>query len=150
MAMETPAPAAKVARTSTAVDVDTLEPVEVDLLEKIEVDQMESLLLWVAFSPQQYAALNEGKEVIPEEYSKRFGLRRAMLKAVERAHLFMDWSPQGEKGETHPKDYVAIQIEISTLGYLRKMEMNILLKYTPNEYRWNGPIKSCKFDEEGR
>lgn len=150
VAMEESAPASKMARTTPEVEAYTLEPVDVGLLENIEIDQMECLRLWVAFSPQQYGDLNEGKEVIPDEYTKRFGLRRTMLKAVERAHLFMDWSPQGEKGETHPKDYVAIQIEISPLGYMRKMEKNILLKFKPNEYRWNGSIKSVEFDDQGR
>jgi hypothetical protein len=144
VAMEESAPASKMARTTPEVKAYTLEPIDVSLLERIEVDQLESLILWVAFSPQQYEDLNEGKEVIPD------GLRRTMLKAVERAHLFMDWSPKGGKGETHPKDYVAVQIEISPLWYMRKMEAGILLKFKPNEYRWTGPIKSFECDTDGR
>ena len=96
---------------------------------------MKTLFLWVALSPKQYHDLNAGKEVIPDEYSKRFGLRRTMLKAVERAHLFMGWSPEGSKGETHPKDYLAIQIEFSPLGYMRKMEQGVFCKYKPDEFR---------------
>ena len=62
----------------------------------------------------------------------------------------LDWSPQGEKNETHPKDYVAIQVEFSPLGYMRKMEEGIFCKCKAHEYRWTGPIKSCEFDSEGR
>ena len=107
-----------------------------------DVSRMKTLFLWVALSPKQYHDLNAGKEVIPDEYSKRFGLRRTMLKAVERAHLFMDWSPEGSKGETHPKDYLAIQIEFSPLGYMRKMEQGVFCKYNPDEFRWTGPIQT--------
>ena len=44
----------------------------------VKVQQQESLMLWIALAPKQYEDLNEGKEEIPDEYSKRFGLRCTM------------------------------------------------------------------------
>lgn len=64
-----------------------------------------------------------------------------MLKAPERINLFMSWSPDGspqEKSVADIKEYLAVQIEISPLGYMRKMEQGILVKLKPDEHRWMG------------
>ena len=42
--------------------------------------------------------------------------------AVDRAQYFMDWTPDGLKGEYHQKDYAVMEMEISALGYLQKVE----------------------------
>ena len=87
--------------------------------------------------------MNNGKEIQPDEYSKRFGLRKDPVAAVERAQYFNDWTPEG------PKDYVLVEVELTAIGYLQKAEAGILLKYKPNEYRWQGTMKSVEFDQNG-
>ena len=71
---------------------------------------METLKLWIGLNPEQLAALNQNKEVFPDEHSGRFGLRTAPDDAVNRAQYFMDWSPEGLKGEYHQKNYVALEM----------------------------------------
>ena len=111
---------------------------------------METLKLWIGLNPEQLAALNQNKEVFPDEHSGRFGLRTAPDDAVNRAQYFMDWTPEGLKGEYHQKNYVALEMEISALGYLEKVEGGILQKMKPTEYRWYGPLKQEEFDSQGR
>ena len=53
---------------------------------------MESIRLWLALTPKQFEDLNNGKEIQPDEYSKRFGLRKDPIAAVERAQYFNDWT----------------------------------------------------------
>ena len=60
---------------------------------------MESIRLWLALTPKQFEDLNNGKEIQPDEYSKRFGLRKDPIAAVKRAQYFNDWTPEGPKGE---------------------------------------------------
>ena len=60
---------------------------------------MESIRLWLALTPKQFDDLNNGKEIQPDEYSKRFGIRKDPIAAVERAQYFNDWTPEGPKGE---------------------------------------------------
>ena len=111
---------------------------------------MESLKLWIALSPGQLVELNKGNEVLPDEFSGRFGLRTCPAAAVDRAQYFMDWTPDGLKGEHHQKDYAVMEMEISALGYLQKVEGGILQKMKPMEYRWYGPVKQEEVDGQGR
>ena len=104
---------------------------------------METLKLWIGLNPKQLEALNH-------EYSGRFGLRTGPVDAVTRAQYFMDWTPDGLKGECHQKDYVVLEVEISALGYLQKVEGGILQKMNPREYRWYGPLKQEEVDGQGR
>ena len=110
---------------------------------------MESIRLWLALTPKQFEDLNNGKEIQPDEYSKRFGLRKDPVAAVERAQYFNDWTPEGPKGEFCAKDYVLVEVEVTAIGYLQKAEAGVLLKYKPNEYRWQGTMKSVEFDQYG-
>ena len=111
---------------------------------------MDSLKLWVALSPEQLVDLNQGKDVHPDAYSGRFGLRAGPLEAVTRAQYFMDWTPEGMKGETHQKDYAVMEFEITALGYLQKVENGTLEKTKSTHYRWHGPIKNEERDSQGR
>ena len=106
---------------------------------------MDSIRLWLALTPKQFEDLNNGKEIQPDEYSKRFGLRKDPVAAVERAQYFNDWTPEGPKGEFCAKDYVLVEVELTAIGYLQKAEAGILLKYKPNEYRWQGTMKSVEY-----
>ena len=58
------------------------------------MNTMESLKLWLALTPPQFGALNKGEMVEPDEYSKRFGLRKTPEAAIERAKYFMEWTPK--------------------------------------------------------
>ena len=89
---------------------------------------METLKLWIGLNPKQLEALNQNKEVFPDEYSGRFGLRAEPVEAVTRAQYFMDWTPDGLKGEYHQKDYVVLELEVTALGYLQKVEGGVLEK----------------------
>eukprot|EP00435_Cladocopium_sp_Y103_P056018 s780_g18.t1 len=111
---------------------------------------MSSVSLWLALSPKQFADLNAGKDVHPDEHSGRFGLRRSAGAAVDRAQYFNDWTPDGLKGEYHQKGYVVLELEFTAFGYLNKMEEDVLQKMTPQEYRWYGPIRAEQRDSEGR
>eukprot|EP00438_Fugacium_kawagutii_P000917 Skav211592 [mRNA] locus=scaffold2962:53741:54115:- [translate_table: standard] len=111
---------------------------------------MESVKLWIALTPEQFDALNSGQDVQPDEFSGRFGLRTSPLEAVERAQYFMDWTPQGLKGEYHHKQFKVMEVEVSALGYMQKMESGILAKTKPGEYRWHGSLKHEERDEQGR
>ena len=48
-----------------------------------------------------------------------------------------------------PRIYVLVEVELTAIGYLQKAEAGILLKYKPNEYRWQGTMKALEFDENG-
>ena len=111
---------------------------------------MEPLKLWIGLNPEQLEALDQSKEVFPDEYSGRFGLRTGPVDAVTRAQYFMDWTPDGLKGEYHQKDYVVLELEVTALGYLQKVEGGILEKMNPREYRWYGPLKQEELDGQGR
>ena len=40
---------------------------------------MESIRLWLALTPKQFEDLNNGKEIQPDEYSKRFDYEKTRL-----------------------------------------------------------------------
>ncbi len=111
---------------------------------------MESVSLWIALTPEQFNALNSGKEIEPDPYSQRFGLRTTPGEAIDRAQYFMDWTPEGMKGEHHQKEFTVCQVQISALGYMQKMEAGTLAKTKPGEYRWYGTMKHEETDDQGR
>ena len=110
---------------------------------------MESIRLWLALTPKQFEDLNNGKEIQPDEYSKRVWTTKDPVAAVERAQYFNDWTPEGPKGEFCAKDYVLVEVELTAIGYLQKAEAGILLKYKPNEIPLAGTMKSIEFDQYG-
>ena len=59
----------------------------------------DGLVLYVGLTPLQRISLFSGEAVQPDSNSQRFGLRTAPRAAIERAHYFMEWSPEGPKGE---------------------------------------------------
>ena len=61
----------------------------------------------------------------------------------------IDWTPEGPKGEFCAKDYVLVEVEVTAIGYLQKAESGVLLKYKPNEYRWQGTMRSEEYDQCG-
>ena len=41
-------------------------------------------------------------------------------------------------------------MEITSLGYFRKMEGNVLEKISPGEFRWHGTMELEEIDGQGR
>ena len=110
---------------------------------------IQTLTLWIAFTPKQLSDLQSRKPAWPDVYSKRFGLRTSPEKAVERAHSFMDWAPEGPRNQLSPKDFFLCRVEFSPLGYMNLVEQGVLLKYKDEEYRWSGCIHAQEEDSEG-
>ena len=110
---------------------------------------IQTLTLWIAFTPKQLSDLQSRKPAWPDVYSKRFGLRTSPEKAVERAHTFMDWVPEGPRNQLSPKDFFVCRVQISPLGYMNLVEQGVLLKYKDEEYRWSGCIHAQEEDSEG-
>ncbi|CAJ1350900.1 unnamed protein product, partial [Effrenium voratum] len=105
--------------------------------------------LWVALTPEQWNALDTG--ALPDENSGRFGLRTTAAEALDRAQFFMDWTKEGPKNQYPHSVFTVCQVHLTTLGYVKKMEGNVLQKMDkPGEYRWWGALKREESDEQGR
>lgn len=91
-----------------------------------------------------------GRAVTPDEFSQRFGLRTSPAAAIERAHYFMEWTPEGPRGQFAPEHFTVSEVQISALGYMKKMEAGILANHKPGEYRWYGAMQREEQDEQGR
>ena len=98
----------------------------------------------VGLDSQAVRRPEHGQEVQPDEYSKRFGLRLTPTEAVERAQYFM-----GLKGEYTAKDNVLVEVELSAIGFMQKMESGVLVKNKPNQYFWNGTMEAEEKDGAG-
>ena len=63
----------------------------------------------------------------------------------------MEWTPHGvaEKEKRDPKEYVLVEVELTAIGYMQKCEARILLKYKPDEYRWQGSMQAVEYDKGG-
>ena len=114
-------------------------PLTIDI---VDASKLKTLTLWIALTRAQFESMMAGNEVLPDAYSGRFGLKRTMFKAVQRTKTFMGWQSKEER------EYLAMRIEISPLGYMRKMEQGILVRCGPGEYRWVGGIYGQENDVE--
>ena len=92
---------------------------------------MESIRLWLALTPKQFEDLDEGKEIQPDEYSKRFGLRKDPSAAVERAQYFNDWTPEGPKGEGVPKTMFWWKSNWLLLDIFRSLRLGFFWNISP-------------------
>ena len=77
-------PCTNMKRTASQAFEDPEPPILKPVLE---------LTLHIALSPIQVQALLDQRPILPDPYSSRFGLRMDPIKALERAHYFMCWSP---------------------------------------------------------
>ena len=65
-------------------------------------------------------------------------------------------TPVGRDSDVHQcydhsfKEFTILQLEITALGYFRKMEANILEKVRPGEFRWYGTMLPEERDERGQ
>ena len=79
-----------------------------------------------------------------------FQARTDIIKSVERAHYFMNWSPSQTSESTpeivHQKKFVFRKLLITSLGYMTLMEEGVLEKgdghnhHREGYYRWWGPF----------
>ena len=100
---------------------------------------MDSVKFWIALPTEQLNELNKGNEVLPDKYPSCFGLRKCPLETVDCSQL-----PRALK------NYAVMEMEVSALGYLQKVEGGVLEKTKPTEYRWYGPVRHAERDRQGR
>ena len=106
------------------------------------------LTLYVALNPTQFAPLQKNQPILPDPDSERFGLRADPLKAAERAHYFMSWTPSQDTApeQIHIKKYMICKIGFTGIGYMHLMETGTLQKgdgsnaFRNGYYRWHGPL----------
>ena len=100
---------------------------------------MESVKFWVALPIEQLIDLKKGKEVLPDRFSSCFWFRKCPAETVDRSQL-----PRALK------NYAVMEMEVSALGYLQKVEGGVLEKTKPTEYRWHGPVRHEERGGQGR
>ena len=83
----------------------------------------DGLVLYVGLTPLQRISLFSGEAVQPDSSSQRFGLRTTPHAAIERAHYFMEWSPEGPKGEVRLGEVLAYKFRLTSYGYIRCVRM---------------------------
>ena len=104
---------------------------------------MDSLLLWLALAPPQVEELRNHLRIQP-------GI------ATERIDLSTSCTPVGRDSAVYQCydhsfwDFTILQLEITALGFFRKMEANFLEKVRPGEFRWYGTMLPEEHDERGQ
>ena len=99
--------------------------------------------LWVALTSHQVSLLDSEEGAPPDPYSKRYGLRRRAAEALERAHCFMQWRPDGEsRPSLSHKDFTLCKINITAEGYLFLCETGQMYSSKQGEWRLLGNLRS--------
>ncbi len=88
--------------------------------------------LWVGLTPEQLDALRTNNELEPG-VGGRFGMRMYPKDAIDRAILF-------EEGEVHPKNFTAVQVVLTPLGFTTFIQHDVLEK-KGNWWRWWGSLQ---------
>ena len=104
---------------------------------------MESIFLWMALTPLQAEELQSHRRISPDIDSARIDLS-ATTAPVGRAADIQQYD------EFSYWDYTLIRVEITALGYFRKMEANVLERTCPGEFRWYGLMMPEETDDQGR
>ena len=131
--------ASSMKRTAERAFEDPIPPTQTPVTE---------LKLHVALSPIQFAMLMDRRPILPDPYSGRFGLRSDPLKAIERAHYFMNWSaPYAEPPpRTQIKKFMLCTVSFTPVGILTLQQSQILEPgdgtnaSRPGYYRYTGPM----------
>ena len=126
-------------RTAEMAFEDPVPPTLMPVLE---------LKLHVALSPIQFQMLLDRRPILPDPYSGRFGLRSDPLKAIERAHYFMNWSaPYAEPPpRTQIKKFMLRTVSFTPIATLTLQQSQILepgdgtSASRPGYYRYTGPM----------
>ena len=106
----------------------------------------DGLTLFVGLTPVQQACLTMGNAIVPDSHSSRFGLRTTCRAAIERAHHFMEWSPEGPKNEVRLEDMRPYQIKFTPYGYMKMVEGGTLVYTKPGEYRFNDVLHASVWE----
>ena len=88
--------------------------------------------LWVGLTPEQLDALRTNNELEPG-VGGRFGMRMYPKDAIDLAIFF-------EEGEVHPKNFTAVQVVLTPLGFTTFMQHDVLEK-KGNWWRWGGSLQ---------
>ena len=104
---------------------------------------MESIFVWLALSPPQVQELRDRRRISPDVNTARFDLSVNTSPAR---------SPEENLQSTEFSlwEYTVLRMEITSLGYFRKMEGNVLEKISPGEFRWHGMMELEEIDGQGR
>ena len=120
------------------------------------MEGLDFITLYVALSQGQVDSIIGGGVAMPQESSRRFGLRTNEEDAVHRSHDFAEWerlyvARSGEGGEvlTH-KDFIVCALRVYAIGYLQKSIGEVLVRTKPTEYRWRGGIQHKEVMSDGR
>ena len=117
------------------------------------MEGLDFVTLYVALTPSQAEAVLNGLGALPEESSKRFGLRTRKMAAVQRSQYFHDWETRYGFGQTPGlthKEFVVVTMKISSSGFVSKMCGEVLQKMNQEEYRWHGGLQLKETLPDGR
>ena len=119
----------------------------------VNMEGLYFVILYLALTPSQAEAVLNGLGAMPQESSKRFGLRTNKMAAVQRSQYFHEWEARYGSGEnpglTH-KDFVVVTMRITSFGFVSKMCGEILQKMNKEEYRWHGGLQMKETLPDGR
>ena len=119
----------------------------------MNMEGLDFVTLYLALTPSQAEAVLNGLGAMPQESSKRFGLRTNKMAAVQRSQYFHEWEARYGSGEnpglTH-KDFVVVTMRITSFGFVSKMCGEILQKMNKEEYRWHGGLQMKETLPDGR
>ena len=87
----------------------------------MNMEGLDFVTLYLALTPSQAEAVLNGLGAMPQESSKRFGLRTNKMAAVQRSQYFHEWEARYGSGEnpglTH-KDFVVVTMRITSFGFV--------------------------------
>ena len=72
------------------------------------------------------------------------------MSTVGHAQYVLDWMPSKVPGPPRQKEYAVMEKEISSLGYLQRLEGGVLEKTRPAGYRWHGHVRHEGHDQQIR
>ena len=104
---------------------------------------MESIFVWLVLSPPQFQELRDRRRISPDVDTARFDLS-------------VKTSPAGRPEDIQQCtevsfwEYTVLRMEVTSLGYFRKMEANVLEKISSGEFRWHGMLAPEEIDDQGR
>ena len=127
------------------VCIDVAKPFSLlSLGSNLGLNSMEdSIRLWIALAPPQMEELRTKHRIYPDIYTSRIDL------SATRAPLGRVTDVRGCHTYSY-FEYSFLQVEITALGYFRKMEAEIMEKVRPGEFRWYGFLVPEERDEQGR
>ena len=110
----------------------------------------DGLTVFVGLTPYQQECVVTEETIFPDNHSRRFGLRTTCRAAIERAHYFMEWSPEGPKGEVKMEEVTPYKIKFTPFGYMQMVETGKLVYTKPGEYRWRDVLRTQLYDDVRR